>query len=403
MPELATRHTCTGCVACVDKCPHKAITSFIQSDGHRYVEVNHNLCVECKLCEKVCPKVNGFSYGENTLKSDFFAGWSKSETIRRRGATSGLFGAIAISFIENGGMVCGAVMDGLECVYIITDSLNDIDRIQGSKYTSSDPRGIYKEILQRLKEDRKILFSGLPCHVAALLCYIPKKYGDNLFTVDLICGGVPSLNLINKFKETHPDIKTIVSFRDKSQGWKPDGFRYTLTYENMAGEKIRCSGRRNLITDGFACELTDRYSCYNCNFAFSSRKSDITIGDLWKDKIYSAQHFDGVSSIIAHSEKGEKLLKDSNIEFKKHEAGLILKANRRLYNGFSYLQWFPERRMMVPLFRWLRYKTLLKIYGSDISIKDILWMPFGAYRKLSFKLCELLNNHRNKKILKRIK
>ena len=150
MPKLATKYTCTGCMACLDKCPTKAIFRTDGSDGHRYVKIKSEKCVECKLCEKTCPVVNKLSYGNLSLNSEFYAGWSQDSDIRNNAATSGIFGTIAKSFIENGGWVAGAVMDNLQCNYLLTNSIKDIPKLQGSKYTSSNPNNIYSKILKIL-------------------------------------------------------------------------------------------------------------------------------------------------------------------------------------------------------------------------------------------------------------
>ena len=42
-----------------------------------------------------------------------------------------------------------------------------------------------------LNSGESVLFSGCPCQVAGLKAYLGKDY-ENLFTIDLICHGVPS-------------------------------------------------------------------------------------------------------------------------------------------------------------------------------------------------------------------
>lgn len=403
MPELATKQTCSGCMACKDKCPKEAITSVIGEDGHRYIKIDSNRCVECKICEKTCPVVNGFSYGKNNLQSNFYAGWSDNSSIRDKGATSGIFGAIADSFIRNGGFVAGAVMDGLECRYILINSLDDIERLQGSKYTSSDPSGIYKVILDKLRSGKKVLFSGLPCHVAALLNFIPLKLQTKLYTIDLICGGVSSPKLIERFVSEKSDITSILSFRNKKNGWKPNGYRYSLTYLTKNGQiHSEPNYVRNLVTDGFACELTDRYSCYDCHFNGCHRKSDVTIGDLWKDKLFVAEHFRGVSSIIVHSEKGHTLIESSSITLKKIDPENILYPNHRIFNGKSIKAYFPERRLIGRIFKWLNYESLVRIYAGDLKTWNILWWPMAAYRVISFRIANIFQRESSKRILNKL-
>lgn len=403
MPVLASKSTCTGCMACLDRCPHNAIEVCQGSDGHRYVRVNQDLCVECKLCEKTCPIVNGFSYGEQSLKSDFLAGWSEVDNLRDCGATSGIFGTIASAFIQNGGYIAAAVMDGLECKYILTNSAEDIKRMQGSKYTSSNPGNIYSQIFEKLKKKERVLFCGLPCHAGALLNFIPKVLQENLFIIDLVCGGVSSPILIEKFAEVHPDIKSIISFRDKANGWKPTGFRYNFTYVLKDGKIIsQTPGSKNLVTDGFACELTDRYSCYNCSFAKVHRKSDITIGDLWGDKDFPAEHRRGVSSLIVHSDKGRALIEQSHLHTSKIEPRKVLVPNHRIFNGASIKRYFPERKMIGFNFKHLSYSCLQRIYAGDLRTKNILWWPIALYRLISFRLADFISKRKSSKILSQI-
>lgn len=390
-------------MACLDRCPHNAIEAYHDSDGQLYVRVNHDICVECKLCEKTCPVVNGFSYGEQSLESEFLAGWSEVDNLRDCGATSGIFGTIASAFIQNGGYVAAAVMNGLDCKYILTDSAEDIPRMQGSKYTSSDPGKIYSQIFEKLKKKHSVLFCGLPCHAGALLNFIPKVLRENLYIIDLVCGGVSSPILIEKFAEVHPDIKSIISFRDKSSGWKPTGFRYNFTYSTKDGEIIsQTPGSKNIVTDGFACELTDRYSCYNCSFAKVHRKSDITIGDLWRDKDFPAEHFRGVSSLIIHSDKGRALINQSRLHTAEIEPQKVLAPNHRIFNGTSIKKYFPERRLIGFNFKHLPYSYLQRIYAGDLHTKNILWWPLALYRLLSFRIADLISKRRSSKILSKI-
>ncbi|MDE6292805.1 MAG: 4Fe-4S binding protein, partial [Bacilli bacterium] len=170
-------------MACEDKCPTKAIYQTIGNDGHKYIKINEDKCIECKLCEKTCPAVNNLTYGDNSIHTNkFYAGWAKNNKLRGNAATSGIFGAIAKYFLDQGGWIAGAIMDGIDCKYIVTNSIDDIARLQGSKYTYSNPKGIFGQILALLKSGNIVLFSGLPCHVAALISFIPSSLQTHLYT-----------------------------------------------------------------------------------------------------------------------------------------------------------------------------------------------------------------------------
>ena len=143
------------------------------------------------------------------------------------------------------------------------------------------------------------------------------------------------------------------------------------------------SDKRNLITTGFSCEMTNRYSCYQCQFAGVNRMSDFTIGDYWGVKDYPEQHHNGVSAIIAHYERAVDFLKGCNRYLEVNEADLkdILSHNKRLGIGKDKRYLLPERKFMSRAFRLLGYKTLSKIYAFDFSNKSP-WMLYKAYRSI---------------------
>ena len=49
---------CCGCNACGDICPKNAISFKTDIEGFWYPEVDMEKCIDCGLCEKVCPIIN---------------------------------------------------------------------------------------------------------------------------------------------------------------------------------------------------------------------------------------------------------------------------------------------------------------------------------------------------------
>lgn len=387
-PLLATEGTCTGCLACVDTCAKSALHKILGEDGHIYVDVDECKCVGCKLCEKTCPVVSELTYGTSPLATAF-AGWAKNDVVRRNAATAGAFSALALYTLSLGGYVCGAaIVDGIYVKHICINNAIELPRLQGSKYTQSDASGIYKTVYDKLKDGSIVLFSGTGCQVAGLYGYVgKKKYTGKLITIDLICGGVPSRLLIQKFVENEPfQTREIISFRSKDNGWKPNGFKYNLKVVDTDGVLHDYTGKRNLITTGFACEMTDRYSCYDCKFAGLHRMSDFTIGDYWGIKDYPEQHFHGVSAIIVHNEEALELLKSANayIEVKEVDINDINNHSRRLVAHPDKRYKLPERKYMAKIFNKFSYSTLKHIYAYDFG-EFSPWMLYKVYRTLASK------------------
>lgn len=391
-PNLANNKQCTGCMACVDSCNHCALSSYIGEDGHYYVQTDENACIGCLLCEKVCPVVSDMKYGQSNL-SEFYAVWNKNNDERLKSASGGAFSAMAHYVLEHGGVVIGAAIENIYDVnHIIVYDINDLHKIQGSKYTQSNTKGIYNKTFEQLREGKLVLFSGTGCQVAGLLSYLKnRKYAGKLITVDLICGGVSSKLLLKKFVENEPyEIKRILSFRTKEQGWKPKGFVYNMKVEDADGVIHDYTGKRNLVTTGFSTELTNRYSCYDCKFVGCNRISDFTIGDLWGDKEYPQEHFKGLSLVIIHNKKAFELLNGMKDYLSYYDCNQkqAQRTNFRLVNGKNVRKKTLERIFLPSLFSHCNYKQLKKIYANDYPNYSP-WMVLKISRFLYLKLCGL--------------
>lgn len=389
MPKLAQYKECTGCMACVDSCSHKALQATLNEEGHIVPLMDESKCVNCKLCERVCPVVSKLPYSQSPVASSF-AGWAKDKVVRKNSATAGAFSALAQYVFSKGGVVCGASnVDGVQVKHICIEKVDELTKLQGSKYTQSNAEGIYKTVSVNLKQGKLVLFSGTGCQVAGLYGYLGKrKYSGRLITVDLICGGVPSRFLIDKFIECEPyQVKGIVSFRTKEHGWTPRGFKYNLKIMDDKGFIHDYTNERNLISTGFACEMTNRYSCYKCQFAGTHRMSDFTIGDYWGVSDFKEQHTDGVSAIIAHSEKSIVLLKDAHAFLEVHEANLsdIVAHNKRICLCKDNTFMLPERRFLSYTFQHFNYRTLKAIYAFAFG-KYSPWMLYKIYRAVVKKI-----------------
>ena len=90
----------------------------------------------------------------------------------------------------------------------------------------SDTGHIYREMKTYLENGVPVLFTGTPCQVAAVNRIFGQKY-DHLYTMDLICHGVPSSEGFEKFireKEKEYNSKAVrVSFRSLNNYWTSTG------------------------------------------------------------------------------------------------------------------------------------------------------------------------------------
>lgn len=307
MPKLSIK--CNGCKACTHICPVNAIEMVKDEFGFEYSRINKEKCINCGKCIEVCPELNK-PKNSNKKQPDVYAGWNKNEDVRLTSTSGGVFYEMAKSVIKSGGYVCGAVYAENHLVeHILTNSLEDIERLKQSKYIQSNLKNVYPEIQQLLKSDKTVLFVGTPCQVTGLKNYLGQDY-QNLLLVDFICLGVNApiayLKYLEMLENKYNSKVKEVWFKNKDYGW--NNFHTKITFEN--GEVFYGPRKDDFFLKGFigVKSLYFRESCYNCSHRSFPRYSDITIGDFWGVN-KSLDCDKGTSVIMSNSKKGDLLVK----------------------------------------------------------------------------------------------
>ena len=189
MIRITDKSQCCGCEACVQRCPKQCITLHEDNEGFLYPLVDQTVCVDCKLCENVCPVLTPYA---DRKPLQVLAAINIDEKIRMESSSGGIFTLLAESIIKEGGVVFGARFDDEWQVMLdFTESIDGLAAFRGSKYVQARTKSTYKQCEKFLKEDRKVLFTGTPCQIAGLHHYLRKDY-NNLITCDFVCHGVPS-------------------------------------------------------------------------------------------------------------------------------------------------------------------------------------------------------------------
>ena len=335
MIQIADKSLCCGCSACVLRCPKQCISLHEDHEGFLYPKVDIETCIDCALCEKVCPILNE---GNKRKPSKVYAAINKDEKIRLESSSGGIFTLLAEQTIREGGVVFGARFnDKWNVIHSWTDTIEGIADFRGSKYVQSTIGDTYREAKDFLKQGRKVLFSGTPCQIAGLKKYLRKDY-DNLLTVDVVCHGVPSPLVWRTYlDETRKQLRaergvgkntlslsidelpviTGISFRDKTNGWKKFGFRLRYAASEAAENSVFASAIKeeqellqpfseNVFMKGFLRNLYLRPSCYACSARSGKSGSDISIADFWGVQNYYPEFDDdkGVGLILINSYKG---------------------------------------------------------------------------------------------------
>lgn len=295
-------------------------------EGFLYPKVDSFHCIDCGLCEKVCPVIH---QEPERRPIAVYAAKHSDEKIRLESSSGGVFSAIAECVLKNGGVVFGARFekDGT-VIHGYTETVDGLAAFRGSKYVQSRVGDTYRQAEEFLKSGREVLFSGTPCQIAGLYRFLRKTY-NTLLTVDFICHGVPSPGVWRTYLKdetarqcgrknsvfSHPINKDEdarierISFRDKRLGWKKYSFSLTLSVLNKHGKKntvfLSEPLDKNIFLRGFLSDLYLRPSCYACPVKSLKSGSDFTIADFWGvNKVFPEMDDDkGVSVIIVNSSR----------------------------------------------------------------------------------------------------
>ncbi len=340
MISIKSKYDCCGCEACAQRCAHNAISMKRDKEGFLYPIIDPNKCTKCDICEKVCPIINQKLPSE-PIKT--YAAKNKDEIVRLQSSSGGIFTLLATKAINNGGVVFGAKFDEQwKVVHDYVETIEDLAKFRGSKYVQSRINDNYIKVEQILKQGRQVLFSGTPCQIAGLKKYLIKEY-KNLICIDIICHGVPSPMVWQKYKAQFELSDTSsISFRDKSNSWK----RYEVVVSKDLKEVVRETIEQNVYMKLFLSDLCLRPSCAICPAKDGKSKSDITIADFWGIQHIHPEFDDdkGCNLVLINSEKGIELF-NSLDECDKIESNFnnAIKYNPSYFKSVSepkYRQYF---------------------------------------------------------------
>lgn len=341
MPKLAAKEYCTGCTACASVCQKGSITMVSDEDGFLYPMVDTEHCVECGLCEKICPIVTPLETTKNDPKA--YAAYSKDEALRMQSSSGGIFSEIAKAVLRDGGIVYGAAYNKqFDVVHICVETEEKLSLLRGAKYAESDIRGVFSEVKDRLDDGELVLFSGTPCQVSGLQSFLQKNY-KNLITVDFVCHSVPSPMAWKEYvkyrsqQDNGGKLPQSIDLRSKQTGWSCYQYSNLFRYENGVIHASKSS--ESLYMKLFVGDYIARKSCENCHFKGYQRVSDITLGDFWGIWNVAPEMDDnkGTSVLLVHSMKGRELLnrisgrlvlKEVTLEEASQENGAMIKATK---------------------------------------------------------------------------
>ena len=320
--DINNKKDCCGCTACSAVCPEGCITMAEDSEGFYYPSVDESVCINCGLCERVCPIKKEIP--KDSLQKSFVSRINDDEVLMNS-SSGGAFTALSRYAIDNGYTVYGGAYN--ECFDVVHDSAKtnaEAVKFRGSKYVQSFMGDTFKKIKAQLDGGERVLFSGTPCQGAGLLSYLRKPY-DNLVTVDFVCHAVPSPKVWKLYREYltkkyNSEIKS-VNFRSKVYGYHCSSIKI-----DMQNGKSQAKGlNTDMFLKSFFFNVSCRPSCYDCHFKTVDRVCDITVFDCWNITRFVPDKKDddrGYSAVIVHSKKGQAFFEKASACLEVNNADL---------------------------------------------------------------------------------
>lgn len=389
------KYQCCGCNACEMVCGKKAITMIEDEYGFRFPQIDTEKCVGCGSCQKVCCINNDV---ELCKPGTVYAASYKNKDISAKSASGGIFAALAKQVLTEGGIVFGSAYTKQFDVEVISiEKIEDLPRLQGSKYVQSSMNSSFLKIKSELQTGQTVLFCGVPCQVEALKRFLGRSY-ENLLLVDIVCHGVPSNRMLKDYLAFLADKKQMeiqsIQFRTKTKGQNVYGeiaYRQVSHTGEIAYRQEPLISYKSSYYKLFLNCQTFRDSCYHCKFAGTKRPGDISLCDYWgiEDehpdfvKEVEKEGLAGISAIMVNTNAGLAFFERLKQEFLLRESTVeqVAKHNPQLQAPSVET---AERKQVLDCYRQSGYQGVDDFYFKKYRMK-ILTSDIGQVLPNSWK------------------
>lgn len=387
---LCEPKNCTSCGACAAVCPVNAIRMCRNEQGFYFPEIG-DTCIHCGKCERACPVLSPRERADR-LWPEAFVVKNKDHDVLMKSASGGVFTLLARWIFRQGGCVYGAAWtENFHVELIRAENEEQLAPMRGSKYVYSHGVQAYHDAAEQVRQGRAVLFTGVPCQIAALYGVLGDGVFPNLYTAEIACHGAGSEAIFEKhLLELQKDNTKLISINQsgKQSPWSKL-IRREASYVWADGHSVLKDYTQDVYLAFYMKNLIFGEMCYKCPFASVPRQADLTMGDFMG---YGVVHKratpskDGVSALWANTEKGRQLVQALQAEGKS----LWEPCSLQECMMFNHTLWKPSARpsgrdVFFERFKTMPYSRLAQMYFGSwkyrfISyLKRVICRVFGAH------------------------
>ncbi|PWX48079.1 Coenzyme F420 hydrogenase/dehydrogenase, beta subunit C-terminal domain [Clostridium perfringens] len=402
--KLIDNNLCYQCGTCKSICPTSAITmKRIEEKGCIYPIVDSEKCINCGQCLSICP-INNIDLEEEHIpkNSDFIGIYNCTDKERFDFTASGGIVTETIKYLFSEKKINKAIVTGMDenkpinsKVYIVENS-NSLKNVSGSVYQPSS----VNEILDKINENDRVAFVGLPCHIRGLNLFLrkrPKLKNSFVIKIGLICTigrgkHGTNLTLDKSFKlKKYDNIKKII-YR---YGMPPGNTRVYLKDGSMI-EKSCMEIYRN--TDYIFMPK----GCLFCTDLFND-EADITVGDPWGmnkgKKAMVIVRNQEAKNILNEMCRKELIVFDEEITAEQCVKTQSHSVNYKIYNYKGRISAYKKIGVKIPNIKNISYEknTIKESIGYNLlMVNSILFNTKLGYKVAKCTPSKILYKYRDK-------
>lgn len=402
--KLIDNNLCYQCGTCKSICPTSAITmKRIEGKGFIYPIVDSEKCINCGQCLSICP-INNIDLEEEHIpkSSDFIGIYNCTDKERFDFTASGGIVTETIKYLFSEKKINKAIVTGMDennpinsKVYIV-ENINSLKNVSGSVYQPSS----VNEVLDKINENDKVAFVGLPCHIRGLNLFLRKRPNlKNSFVIKigLICTlgrgkHGTNLTLDKNFKiKKYDNIKKII-YR---YGMPPGKFR--IIFKNNTKKEI--SGVEFLQNTDY---IFMPKGCLFCTDLFND-KADITVGDPWGmnkgKKAMAIVRNHEAKNVLNEMCRKQLIVFDEEITAEQCVKTQNHSVNYKIYNYKGRISAYKKIGVKIPNIKNISYEknTIKESIGYNLlMVNSLVFNTKLGYKVAKFTPSKILYKYRDK-------